>query len=288
MKLFKHLSGSLHFAATSKACNISPSALSRTIRRLEEESEQILFIRDNRKVELTDAGKRYLQFTDTILEEYRLLMDSYASKKSSLWGTLRIDSSVTASYTILSGLLKGFQTDYPDVHIDLKTGSAADAIDQIIRGNTDISVAAKPDRLRNSLAFRELAVTPLHFVMPKIECPVRKSVSHAQINWEAVPFILSESGIGRMRIDRWFRHNHLHPNIYAQVAGNEAILAMVGLGLGVGLVPGLVLDKSPLKDDIEIIKNAPDLEPYTVGICTTKRLMNSPLVKALWEKKFST
>ncbi len=283
LKLYKHLAGSLHFAATSRACNISPSALSRTIKRLEEESDQILFIRDNRKVELTDAGKKYLQFTDRVLEEYRLLMDFYASKKSSLLGTLRIYSSVTASYTILSDILKGFQTRYPDVHIDLKTGSAADAIDQVLKGNTDISVAAKPDRLRDSIAFRELAVTPLYFVMPKKECPVRKLIINKQLNWEKIPFILSERGIGRVRLDRWFRKNHLHPDIYAQVSGNEAILAMVGLGLGIGLVPGLVLDKSPLKDDIEILKGAPELAPYTVGICTTKRLLASPLVKALWE-----
>ena len=108
-------------------------------------------------------------------------------------------------------------------------------------------------------------------------------ITQTNINWEYVPFILSESGIGRNRIDRWFRHNHLHPRIYGQVSGNEAILAMVGLGLGIGLVPGLVLDKSPLKNDIEIIKNAPELAPYTVGICTTRRLLSSPLVAALWE-----
>ena len=283
LELFKHLSGSLHFAATSKACNISPSALSRTIKRLEEELGQDLFIRDNRRVELTRAGERYLLFTEKVLNEHKALKDYYKEQELTLRGTLRIYGSVTASYTILTDILGSFQNRYPEVHIDLKTGSAANAIDEVLKGNTDISVAAKPDKLRDSLIFRELAVTPLYFVMPKKECPVREIITQTRINWEKVPFILSESGIGRNRIDRWFRHNHLHPQVYGQVSGNEAILAMVGLGLGIGLVPGLVLDKSPLINDIEIIKNAPELAPYTVGICTTRRLLSSPLVAALWE-----
>ena len=37
LKLFKHLTGTLHFGRTSQACNITPSALTRTIQRLEEE-----------------------------------------------------------------------------------------------------------------------------------------------------------------------------------------------------------------------------------------------------------
>ena len=48
LKVFKHLAGTLHFGRTSRACNITPSALTRTIQRLEEEVGKKLFIRDNR------------------------------------------------------------------------------------------------------------------------------------------------------------------------------------------------------------------------------------------------
>ena len=40
-------------------------------------------------------------------------------------------------------------------------------------------------------------------------------------------------------------------------------------------------EKDP--NDIEIIKNAPELAPYTVGICTSKRILSSPIVSAFWE-----
>ena len=53
--------------------------------------------------------------------------------------------------------------------------------------------------------------------------------------------ILQEKGIARQRLDAWFQANGRHPQIYAQVAGNEAIVSMVSLGFGVGVVPEIVL-----------------------------------------------
>ncbi|RJX28067.1 MAG: HTH-type transcriptional activator IlvY, partial [Desulfurivibrio sp.] len=59
-----------------------------------------------------------------------------------------------------------------------------------------------------------------------------------------------ERGLGRRRLDKWFQERGITPNIYAQVAGNEAIITMVGLGCGIGVVPQLVLDKSPMLDQV--------------------------------------
>ena len=56
LRLFLHLSRSLHFGRTSRECHVSPSALSRTIQRLETEVGQPLFTRDRRSVELLPAG----------------------------------------------------------------------------------------------------------------------------------------------------------------------------------------------------------------------------------------
>jgi len=56
LHLFLHLSRTLHFGKTSRECHLSPSALSRTIQRLEGEVGQALFERDQRSVSLTTAG----------------------------------------------------------------------------------------------------------------------------------------------------------------------------------------------------------------------------------------
>lgn len=58
LQLFIHLCESKSFAKTAATMHISPSALSRQIQKLEEETNQQLFVRDNRSVELTTQGKK--------------------------------------------------------------------------------------------------------------------------------------------------------------------------------------------------------------------------------------
>ena len=59
LRLFLHLSRTLHFTRTSRECSISLSALSRTVQRLEGEVGHALFVRDRRSVELTPAGELF-------------------------------------------------------------------------------------------------------------------------------------------------------------------------------------------------------------------------------------
>jgi LysR family positive regulator for ilvC len=96
--------------------------------------------------------------------------------------------------------------------------------------------------------------------------------------------ILSESGIARRRVDSWFSELGIQPNIYAQVAGNEAIVSMVSLGFGVGVVPRIVLDNSPLARKVAVLDVRPELEAYEVGLFTQKKKLGSPLINAFWSQ----
>jgi len=67
LKLFLNLAESQHFGRTAKATHVSPSTLSRQIQRLEESLGQTLFLRDNRTVELTEAGEKLKDFAQHTL-----------------------------------------------------------------------------------------------------------------------------------------------------------------------------------------------------------------------------
>ena len=94
--------------------------------------------------------------------------------------------------------------------------------------------------------------------------------------------ILASSGLARTRVDAWFKALGVTPKIYAQVAGNEAIVSMVSLGLGVGVVPKIVLDNSPHAAQVRILDVTPTLDPYDLGLATLKRNLKNPLVNAFW------
>ena len=95
--------------------------------------------------------------------------------------------------------------------------------------------------------------------------------------------ILAEQALSRRRVDTWFRHKGIRPNVYAEVAGHEAILSMVRLGCGVGVVPELVMETSPFRDEVRVLDVSPELAPYEVGLCLHRRRLNSPIVRAFWD-----
>ncbi|VGO21084.1 HTH-type transcriptional activator IlvY [Pontiella sulfatireligans] len=272
----------LHFGRASRACNLSPSALTRTIQRLEEELGQSLFLRDNRSVALTDAGRKLLTYARTSVQDWRTFQDSLTLGEEQVSGTLSIYASITAVYSLLPKLLESYRTAYPEVHLELRTGAAEQAIEQIMSGEIDLAVAALPDRKQAQLEFMPLVETPLVFIAPiGMELPV--AGKNRQLDLSQVPLVVPQSGTARHRLDAWLRNNGTVPNIASEVSGNEALIAMVRLGTGVGVVPRLALERSPFREKVEMVRDTPQLDPYVVGLCSGKRNLKRPAVKAMWE-----
>lgn len=267
------LSETLHFGRASERANISTSALSRNIRQLENELNTTLFDRDNRTVELTAAGEKFLRYARDAVQQWEQICFELTDPDEQLVGELSLYCSVTASHSILFDLLNRFRPAHPGVEIRLQTGDPEHAIAQVLALEEDVAIAARPDRLPSGVIFRPIAVTPLVFIA------ARDAVA---TSWDETPMILATGGIARKRVDAWFRELGITPKIHAQVAGNEAIVAMVSLGLGVGVVPQIVLENSPLAERVRILDVTPALDDYDLGLFTLKRHLNNPLVQAFW------
>jgi len=280
LKLFRHLAGSLHFSRTSQACYITPSALTRVIQRLESDLGKKLFIRDNRSVELTPAGIAFKKYSDDVLGRWARLNDELSSKDI-LEGELSLYCSVTAAYGILPNIMARYRKAHPSVKIHLETGDAAKALVKLSNQDSDMVIAARPDVLSKDLVFKTLAQTPLVFIAP-LQYPEIIIKKAGSIDWEKTPLIIPDHGLSRDRIDMWFAKENFIPNIYSQVAGNEAIIVMVSLGCGIGLIPRMVLEKSPFFDRVKILDKTPQMPPFVIGLCTRKKSLTNSRIKALW------
>jgi len=283
LRLFLHLSRSLHFGRTSTECHISPSALSRAIQRLERDVGHALFARDNRSVELTPKGKRFQQFASHVLSEHSELEQDLKRDLQHLSGTISLFASVTACQSFLPGLLGRFRATHPDIHVRLETGYAADALQMLDRGVVDVAVAALPERVPRRWVTRIVTYTPLCFVAPSLNCEVSRRVEERPIDWQALPLVLPAAGLARLAVDRWFRARRATPNVYSEVTGNEAILSLVSTGCAVGVVPRLVMDQSPLVSKVRALESIPRLGEFRVGLCTGRRRLSDPLIAAFWE-----
>lgn len=284
LKHFLALADSLHFGRASEVCHISISALSRNIRQLEDELGVMLFNRDNRSVALTAAGQKFLKYARDASSQWDLICNELSDGSTQLNGKISVYCSVTASYSILFELLNTFRPDHPGVEIKLHTGDPEHAIARVVAGNDEISIAAHPGTLPRGVIFNPIATTPLVFITARKQATsdINIGLPKTATDWAGTPMILSETGIARSRTDAWFRELGINPLRYAEVEGYEAIVSMVGLGLGVGVVPKIVLDFSPLANRIRILDVKPPLEVFNIGLFALRKNLKNPLINAFW------
>jgi LysR family positive regulator for ilvC len=283
LRHFVHLARTLHFGKTARECHLSPSALSRSIQRLEDELGVALFVRDRRSVALTEEGRVVQAFAAQTLEGFEAMGQRLARNQERLKGSVSIFASVTACQSFLPPLLSEFRRAHPEVRIHLETGYAVDALERLTSGATEVAVAALPDEVPPTLTARVVVKIPLVFIAPAETSLVRELCRREPIPWAEVPMVLPASGVFREAIDAWFARKRIAPSVYEAVAGNEAILSLVSLGCGVGVVPKLVADQSALKSSFTVLEVEPKLPPMRVGICTQKKLLKTPVVRAFWE-----
>lgn len=280
LNAFLRLAERLHFGQASTDCHLSRSAFTRLIQRVEDEAGQALFHRNRREVSLTAAGRRFQLYARTALKEWKAIQEELSGEQE-FRGSLSIYSSVTAVYQLLPELLERYRERYPAIQLALRTGAAEEAVPQVMTGEIDLAVAALPDRRPGTMEFLPLRKTALVFIGPRgLEgIPFQSS----KLDLERATLVLPSVGLSRRRVDAVLKSHSASPQITTEVSGNEAIIAMVRLGCGVGVVPELVLEKSPFRDEVEVIANAPILAPYEVGLCSTRRNLARPAVAALWE-----
>lgn len=281
LQLFIHLANSLHFSKTAQAMHVSPSTLSRCIQRIEQDLGVDLLIRDNRSVVLTEAGLVFKDYAIQQIEQWDLLKRSINQSKTELEGQINLFCSVTAAYSHLPPILDRFRRLHPKVEIKLNTGDSAIAVEQVINNKVDFAITAYPDSLPTRLHFIDLAEIPMSIITPSIPCAVTQQVNQECIDWKNIPFILPEHGVIRRRFDNWYRHFKVgKPQIYAKVAGHEALVSMVALGCGVGIVPEVVLENSPVRDRVKKLTTTLELESFNLGLCCDKTRVNEAIISA--------
>lgn len=288
LSVFLSVADTLNFSRSGELLHMSVSAVSRTVQRLEEELGQPLLERDNRRVSLTSAGREFREYARHVMAEWQQLKRKLGSD-AELAGEVSLYCSVTATYSVLAPILEAFRQAHPAVEIMMHTGDQADGVGRILDGQDDIAVSGRPVQLPARMEFLPLLESPLHFCMPAAECTVREQVlagrttESSGLDWSEIPLIVPERGITKEILDGWFAERAIRPNIYAQVAGHEAIVAMVSLGLGVGIAPRLVIEAGGMTAGVSEIPLQDGLPPLSVGLCSLGQRLANPLVRSFWE-----
>jgi len=280
---FLHLSESLRFSKSAKALHMSASALTRCIQRIETDLGQPVLDRTRREVRLTRAGELLRDYARAHMAAHARLLESLAAEARAPTGTLRIACTVTACHSVLPKLLARFRDKYPGIHLLLSTSDAARCLQRLENDEVDVAVVPEPDAPPAELRFVRLAFTELALVAPSTDKELARRAALGGSHWHGLPVILPRRGLDRERIDAWFDARGAQPEIYAEVEGNEAILAMVALGCGVGIVPELVRKDSSLRGRVEAVEVVRPPRGYHVSLCAKERTLARRTAAALWE-----
>ncbi|MCH5291454.1 MAG: HTH-type transcriptional activator IlvY [Treponema sp.] len=244
LKAFLQLSRTLHFAKAAQEVNLSASALSRLVGRLEEETGVPLFDRDNREVALTEHGKRFAEFARKVLDEQNELLQEFSQHGDSVSGTLHVYASVTACYTIMPPFITRLSSAYPGIQLSVETGDPAGAIAAVRESRAELAVAAIPDDGFEGLDCVSVRTSPLVFAASSTGMYIQVDGSPQDIV-STMPLILPKAGLARNRFDTWIKSRNVKPRVVAEAEGNEAVMALAALGLGLALVPKIVLENGP-------------------------------------------
>ena len=230
----------VEFGSLTKAAeklNLTQSGVSHAIAGLETELGFSLLTRDRAGVTLTSNGELILQYVRETLQCNDRLKQKVAEIKGLEIGTVRIGTFTSVSSQWLPSVIKEFNVQHPRIEIRLAEGDYDDINGWIANGVVDFGFVSLP--VTQSFEFIPLKKDKMLCILPQ-EHPLRhqEAITFDQINEE--DFIMPKWGnTGDVR--KILLENNLTPNIKYEVVEDQAIIAMVQNGLGISILPEMVL-----------------------------------------------
>lgn len=262
--------GSLTKAA--EKLNLTQSGVSYAVSTLEAELGFSLLKRDRSGISLTSNGERILKHIQRILHEEELLRQETAAIKGLDTGTVRLGTLSSVSMQWLPGILASFNEKYPNIEVKTYLGCYDEMNDWISNGTVDFGFVSLPI----SKAFETIPIKKdkLAVILPPNH-PLRhqKLISYEQIKDES--FIMPQWGSDD-NIRRLLNEHKLNLQVKYELMEERTILAMVQKGLGISILPELILVNVP--DNIHIV-DLEEADYRIIGIAALSLKNISPAAK---------
>src|SRR6185503_21113640 len=136
---------------------VAQSGLSASIRELEKDLDAELFVRNTRRVELTDAGRALLVEAHRTLAGAAAARDAVAAVRGLLRGSLTVGSEHCLGVIDLPPVLASFRRAHPGVEIRLRYAGSGQIVEQIRLGRLNVGFVALPGPAPDGVRLEPLA-----------------------------------------------------------------------------------------------------------------------------------
>lgn len=235
LRAFVSLAQTGSFTLAAKQLFLSQSAVSHSMKALEQEVGCLLLDRMGKKVLLTQAGETLLHHAERILEEMKTARR--ALEQLGKWGRgrLRIGASTTACKYILPSVLREFKDEFPQALISIEPGDTLQALGLIRDNRIDLAVILEPTN-EDQLDFHPLFSDELSFLVGATHpWAVKREVERAEIPKQNYVLYNKSSYTFRL-IEQYFRKEEMVLNTVIELGSMDAMKELVKLGLGVSII----------------------------------------------------
>lgn len=225
-----------NFTRAANELNLSQSALSRAIQKLEEQLGRPLFERKPREVVLTDLGELLLERSKVILQ---LVDDTFSElSESGRRGRIRLGAIPTIAPYFLPGLLSGFAEKHPDISVIVQEDTTESLIKRCSHGEIDLAILALPI-IAKYLEVEPLFDEELLLVVPAGH-PLAAAKKVAIDAVEGFPFVmLNEAHCLSENISSFCRRKAVQPVTVERTSQLTTVQELVALDHGVSIVPAM-------------------------------------------------
>ncbi|BDB17236.1 LysR family transcriptional regulator [Pseudomonas sp. CYM-20-01] len=284
LRYFIAVAEELHFGRAAQVLGISQPPLSQQIQALEQEVGARLFERTNRRVELSEAGRLFLQEARLVLAQVDKAADVARRAQLGELGELKIGFTSSAPFnSSIPQAIFAFRQAFPAVHLNLQEMSSTEVAESLMDESIQVGLM-RPLPLPDSLSVVELMREPLVAVLnaghPLVHGSER-GLHLAQLADEPFVFFPRTYGSGLYaQLLNLCRDAGFSPH-FAQEAGEAmTIIGLVAAGLGVSVLPA---SYQRIRIDGVVYRTLLDQEAMTAVWLVQRRGVQTPMAKAFVE-----
>lgn len=275
---FKTAAENLNFTQTAKKLNFAQSSVTAQIKALEAELGTPLFERLGKRLFLTEAGRKFQLYAD------KMIALSYEAKMAvkedeEISGTLIIGAQESQCTYRLPSILKEFKAQFPQIKLIFKPAhSNEDAKEQLMEGKLDLAFILDECKTEDALHIESLIKEELKIVVFPNHPLLEKSTISTK-DFENETLLLTELGCSyRTIFEESFRAEGVYPINKIEFVSVEAIKQCVIAGLGIAILPAMVVEKDIQEGTMKELVLGSTIAPIFTQIAWHKdKWITSPL-----------
>lgn len=244
LKIFQQVVLSGGITAAAQKLHRVPSNITARIQKLEQELGTQLFLREKNRLRISPAGEQLLPYAKQMINLSQQAINELQQKIPK--GRLTIGAMEAVAATRLTEPLMRFHQEYPDVNLHIETGPTGLLIEKVLAGELDLALVADP---------RKDARLEINNIIEE-EMVLVSDLKHKKIigtdDLDPEPTLLSFNHLCayRGRMQDWAKTGGVAAKVI-EISSYHTLLSCVAAGMGIGIVPKILLDYYPFANSIQ-------------------------------------